>query len=160
MRERVHIGQLDHAPGEQAQRPAGAALGRRRTGERNQVSFLRAVELGLVDAFPTPVGAQRRGEPLLDKALANALHGGAAHPYSLSDALIRPTRSAFSLVSLEQNLGVLDLANIGLAASEQTLKLLAFLDSKRDPVLLGHGWPPRYQPLRLTTRTPNSLLQP
>jgi len=158
--ERVHIGQLDHAPREQAQRPAGASVGRSRTGECDQVGFLGTIKLTLIEARPRAVGSQRRLESFLDKALPNALHGGAAHPHGLGDALIRPPRFAVSLVGLEQDLSAFDLANIGLAAREQPLKLVAFLTRKRHSVFLGHGRPPRHQPLRLTTKTPGSLLQP
>jgi len=58
VRERVHIGQLHHALGEQAQRPAGAFVGRRRAGERDQVGFLRAIELTFIEALATAVGAE------------------------------------------------------------------------------------------------------
>src|SRR5215204_6208674 len=61
--ERVDIGQIDHALSEQAQGPARLSVGRSRTGQRDQLSFLRTIELRtieltLVDARATPVGAQ------------------------------------------------------------------------------------------------------
>ena len=56
--ERVDIGQIDHALSEQAQGPARLSVGRSRTGQRDQVSFPRTIELTLVDARATPLGAQ------------------------------------------------------------------------------------------------------
>ncbi len=78
--ERVHIGEFDHAPGQEPQRPARASLWLSRTGERDQVSFLRAVELALIDAGPRAVSSQRRLQALLDKALAQPLNGGDPPP--------------------------------------------------------------------------------
>jgi len=42
------------------------------------------------------------------------------------------------LIGLEQDLGVLDLANIGLAPREQPLQLVALVSRERHPMLLGH----------------------
>ena len=106
------------------------------------MGLLRAVEFALVDARSRVVGSQGRLQALLDKALAHPLDGGDTCVEGLRDALIRPARPAFGLVCLEQDLSVLDLANIGLAACEQPLKLVAFVSRERHPVLLGHGWSP------------------
>jgi hypothetical protein len=57
--ERVDVGQFDHVLGQKPQRPARLSVGRSRAGQRDQVSLLRAIELALVDALATPVGAQR-----------------------------------------------------------------------------------------------------
>jgi hypothetical protein len=56
--ERVDVGQFDHALGQQAQRPAGAFVGRSRAGQRDQVRLLRTIKLSLVDPRAAAVGAQ------------------------------------------------------------------------------------------------------
>jgi hypothetical protein len=142
MRERVDIGQLDHALGQQAQGPARIILGRSRAGQRNQVCLLRAIELTLVDPLSTPVGADRGGQPLLDKALTHAFHGCRPGLNGFGDARVAPGRPTVGLIRLEQDLGVLDLANVCLAAGQQPFKLLALGRDERHPVLLGHGRPP------------------
>jgi len=118
------------------------------------VSFLGAVELALVDALATPIGAQRGGEPLFDKALAHALHGRDPCSERLGDARVWPSGSAVGLIGLEQDLGVLDLANIGFAPRQQPLKLVAFGKGEGHPVLLVHGRPP------VSTGPHNKNLQP
>jgi hypothetical protein len=137
--ERVHIGQFDHALREQTQRPAGVTVGRRRAGQRDQVSFLRTIKFAFIDAPAGAVGSQRCLQSLLDKALAQPLDGGDTRVEGLSDALVRPARPAFGLVGLEQDLGVLETAHIRLAAGQQARKLLALGRSERYSVLLGHG---------------------
>ena len=118
------------------------------------MSFLGAIELALVDALATPIGAQRGGEPLFNKALAHALHGRDPCRECLGDARIRPSGSAVGLIGLEQDLGVLDLANIGFAPRQQPLKLVAFRKGEGNAVLLVHGRPP------VSTGPHNKNLQP
>ena len=118
------------------------------------MSFPGAVELSFVDALASAVGAQRRGEPLLDKALAHALHGRDPGREGLGDARVWPGRPTVGLIGLEQDLGVLDLANIGFAARQQPLKLVAFRKGEGNAVLLGHGRPP------VSTGPHNKNLQP
>ena len=139
MRERVDIGQLNHALRQQAQRPAGASVGRSRAGQRDQVCLLRTIKLSLVDPLPTPVRAQGGGEALFDKAPAHTLDRRDPSLERLGHALVRPARSAFGLIGLEQDLRVLDRANIGLAAREQPLKRVAFVSRERHAILLGHN---------------------
>jgi hypothetical protein len=100
--------------------------------------LLGTIELARIDAFSTPVGAQGGGEPLFDKAPAHALDRDDPSLERLGNALVRPARSAFGLIGLEQDLSVLDLANIGLATREQPLQLVAFVSRERHPMLLGH----------------------
>ena len=106
------------------------------------MSFLGAVELALVDALAAPVGAQGGGEPLFDKALAHALYGRDPGLERLSNARVWPGRPTVGLIGLEQDLGVLDLANVSFAPRQQPLKLVAFGKGEGHPVLLGHGRPP------------------
>src|SRR4051794_17791225 len=140
--ERVDVGQFDHALRQQAQRPAGAFVGRRRAGQRDQVRLLRAVELALVEARSRAVGSQGRLQALLDKALTQALDGGDTRVKGVRDARVRPAGPAFGLIRLEQHLGVLETAHIRLAPGQQTVKLLTLLSGERHAILLGHGWPP------------------
>jgi hypothetical protein len=51
-------------------------------------------------------------------------------------------RCGIGLVRLEQDLGVLDFANVCLAARKQPFKLFALRKGEPHPVLFGHGWPP------------------
>ena len=140
--ERVDVGQFDHALRQQAQRPAGAFVGRRRAGQRDQVRLLRAVELALVEARSRAVGSQGRLQALLDKALTQSLDGGDTRVKGVRDVRVRPAGPAFGLIRLEQHLGVLETTHIRLAPGQQTVKLLALLSGERHAVLLGHGWPP------------------
>ena len=103
------------------------------------MGLLRAIELTFIDALATPVGAECRSEALLDKAPAHALDGRDPSVERLGNALVRPARSALGLIGLEQDLGVLDLANIGFAPRQQPLKLLAFVSRERHAILLGHN---------------------
>jgi hypothetical protein len=107
------------------------------------VRLLGTIKLSLVDPLAAAVGAQRGGEPLLDKALAHAFHGRRPGLNGFGDARVAPGWAVVGLIGLEQDLGVLDLANIRLAAGQQPFKLLALGRRKRHPVLLGHGRPPR-----------------
>jgi hypothetical protein len=140
--QRVHIGEFDHAPGQQAQCPAPAPCRRGRTGERDEVGLLRAVELALVDALAAPVRVQRCREALFDKALADTLHGRDADIECLGDARVRPRGSAFGLIGLEQNLGVLEPAHVSLAVCQQAPEFVALGWSERHPVHLVHGQSP------------------
>jgi len=123
------------------------------------VSFLGAVELALVDALATPIGAQRGGEPLFDKAPAHALNCRDPSLEGLGNALIWPSGSAVGLIGFEEDVSVLEPANVRLAAGQQPLQFVALRRGECHPVSLGHARPPRHQPLWLTTRTPNSPLQ-
>jgi hypothetical protein len=140
--ERVDVGQFDHALGQKPQRPAGAFVGRRRAGQRDQVRLLRTIKLSLVEARSRAVGSQGRLQSLLDKALAQSLDGGDTRVKGVRDARVRPARPAFGLIRLEQHLGVLETTHIRFAPGQQTVKLLALLSGERHAVLLGHGWPP------------------
>src|SRR5919199_6909368 len=155
--ERVDVGQFDHAPGQKPQCPAGASFGRSRAGQRDQVRLLGTVELVLIDAFSTPVGAQGGGEPLLDKAPAHALDGRDPDLERLGNALIRPARSAFGLIGFKQDLSVLDLANIGLAPREQPPQFIALVSRERHPIPLGHDRPPGSASLLTRERSDHHL---
>jgi hypothetical protein len=121
------------------------------------VRLLGAVELALVDAFSTPVRAQGGGEPLFDKAPAHALDGRDPNLERLGNALIRPARSAIGLIGFKQDLRVLDLANIGLAAREQPLQFIAFVSREGHPIPLGHDRPPGSASLLIRKRSDHHL---
>ena len=113
-----------HAPGEQTQGPPSTSVRRCRAGHGNQVGLLRAIQLRAIDPAALAIRAQRRGQALLDKALPQALDRGEADPVGLGDLLVRPSRGALGLVRLQQYTGMLELADIRLAASKQPAELL------------------------------------
>jgi hypothetical protein len=152
--ERVDIGQLDHVLGQKPQGPAGLSVRRSWAGQRDQVSFLGAVEFTFIDALATPIGAQRWGKTLFDKALAHALYGRDPGLERLSNARVWPGRPTVGLIGLEQDLGVLDLANVSFAPRQQPLELFAFGKGEGHAVLLVHGRPP------VSTGPHNKNLQP
>jgi hypothetical protein len=139
--ERVDVSQLDHPPRQQAQRPAPVPLGWLGTRRGDEVGLLLAVELGGIDPLAAAVWAQRRRQALLDEALADARHGREAHPDRLGDAPVTPGRPACGFIGLEQDLGVLELAHVGLAAREQPPELRALRRRQRHPIPL-HRQPP------------------
>jgi hypothetical protein len=108
--------QLDHAAGQQTQAPASASLRRCGTGQRNKMRFLLTIELVLIDPLAAPIRAERRRQPFLDKALTQPLHRGHANINCFGNPRIRPVRTARSRIGLEQNLRVLELAHVRLAA--------------------------------------------
>lgn len=111
----------------------------RRAGQRNQVGLLGAIELGPVLARARSVGAQRRRQALFDEALAQALDGRDADLERFGNASVAPSRPARGLVSLEQDLRVLEPAHVRLAAREQLAQLRALVRRQRDPIFLRHS---------------------
>src|SRR5215211_7329255 len=104
--ERVDIGQFHHVLGQKPQRPARLSVGWSRAGERDQVSFLGAIELALVEALATPIGAQRGGKTLFDKALAHALDSRDPGLERLGDARVWPGWPTVGRIGLEQDLSL------------------------------------------------------
>ncbi len=102
------------------------------------MGLLGAVELGFVDAFAAAIRAEGIGQAILDKASSDALHSGRADIEGLGNARIAPRRSARGLIGLEQDVGVLEFAHVGLAAGEQASQFLALLFGQRDTVSF-HG---------------------
>jgi hypothetical protein len=74
--------------------------------------------------------------------LPQALHGRDPDIQGRDDPLVRPCRAALGLIGLEQNLRVLQLADIGFAMGEQPFQLVALRCRQRDPILLLHRPPP------------------
>src|SRR5918912_1139935 len=109
-----------------------------RAGERDEVGFLGAVELGLVEAFSAAIRAEGIGQAALDEASSDARHGGDAHIEGFGDLGIAPGGSARGLIGLEQDVGVLEFLHVGLAAGEQAFQVLALLFGERDAISL-HG---------------------
>ena len=134
-------------------------FGRRRAGQGNEVSLLRAVALPVVEALAAAVGAEGCRQALLDKAPPQALDGRDPGIESLRDALVAPGTSAFGGIGLEQDLGMLELAYVRLAAGQQLPKVLALSRGQRHTVLLVHLGPPCLD-LVAKTRTPKPSLQP
>jgi hypothetical protein len=136
--QRVDMAQFHQPPRQQPQRPA--AVPRRRGGasQGDQMGLLRAIELGGVDACARAVGPQRRREPVLDKALAQALDGRDPDLKRLGNAAVAPARPTPGFVRLEQDLRVLERTHIGLAAREHPAQRRAFVCRQRDPIFLLH----------------------
>ena len=124
MGERVDVLQLDHPPGQQTQGPAPMLLGWGRAGQGDQLGFLFAIELALVETLADTIGAESGLQALFDEAPSQALHGRAADIQRRDDPLVGPCRAALGLVGLEQDLGVLQLADIGFAPGEQLFQLV------------------------------------
>jgi hypothetical protein len=137
VRECVDVLQLDHALGQQAQRPAPLAPGRPGAGQGEEMGFLLPVQLAPVEPWGRP-GQQRRRQPLLHEPLAHPLDRAHAHPHRRRDRRIDPPRAAFRLVGLEQDARVGQLAGVGLAARDHALELAPLLRRERDPVPLRH----------------------
>ena len=102
------------SPGQQAQRPAPALDGWSGAGQRNQLGLLLAIELALIKPLADPVRAESGLQALQDEALPQALHGRDANIQRRNDPLVRPCWAALGLVGLEQDLRMLELADIGL----------------------------------------------
>src|SRR4051812_20261361 len=100
VRERVHVLQLDHALGQQAQRPARPAVGRPGAGQGEETGFLLPVQLAPVEPRGRP-GQQRRRQPLLHEPLPHPPDRAHAPPPRRRDRRIGPPRAAFGLVGLE-----------------------------------------------------------
>src|SRR6478735_824827 len=141
VRERVDVLQLDHASGQQAQRPAPALDGWGGAGQRNQLGLLLAIELALIKPLADPVRAESGLQALQDEALPQALHGRDANIQRRNDPLVRPGWAALGLVGLEQDLRVLEPADIGFAPGEHLLQLVALRCRQGHSVLL-HRSPP------------------
>ena len=94
---------------------------------------LRAVQLALVNPPTRAVGAQGRGEAVLDEALPHALHGCHPGAHRLGNPGVAPARPAASpvsrlaLVGAQQHLRVLELAHVRLAARQNRRKRVALL---------------------------------
>lgn len=89
-------------------------------GQRNELSFLLAVQLALVVAVRW-TAVQGCFQPLLGEALAHSLDSGTADLHSLSDGIIRPAWPVGSLVGLEQDAGVGQGAGWSRACGHQVL---------------------------------------
>src|SRR3954447_19739547 len=129
--------QLHHPFGQEPQRPALLALGRPRAGQRHQLGLLRTVQLARVNAWARP-GPQRRLQPLLNKALPHPPNRAHADPYRFGNLRIRPVRSAFGRVRLQQHPRMRQLARVRLAARDHATQHLTLLRRQRHPVPLHH----------------------
>ncbi|MFZ1430235.1 MAG: hypothetical protein WAS21_26105 [Geminicoccaceae bacterium] len=75
--------------------------------------------------WPDPVRAERGLQALQDKAPPQALHGRDANLQHRNDPLVRPCWVALALVGLEQDLRLLEPADIGFAPGEPLLQFVA-----------------------------------
>src|SRR5271157_5325744 len=111
-RETVMVGQLDHRPSQQLQRPAGATFGRARTGGGDEEGFFVAGQL-TIGACPRLL-VQGGFEIAFNEAALGPVNGRAADSDSSGNIVVAETA-----VGGEQNLGSLDLAGVMLAAAHQ-----------------------------------------
>jgi hypothetical protein len=138
MAEGVHIPQLHHALGQQAQRPALLAGGRRTTSQGDQVRFPRPVQLEHARA-PRGPGGERRRDTLRHAELAHPAHRALADVEGRADLLVLPAWAARAHVRFEQDAGVRELACGSFARTRQILQHRALLIRQRDHILLVHG---------------------
>jgi hypothetical protein len=109
--KRVGKAELTPFVRQQAQRPAGVALGRRRAGHRDEVRFLLAGQLALCPRAGVLV---ERPKVFLDKTLPGTSDGGRAYIQRGGHRLV-----AEAVVGLEQDAGAGELAYPGLAAPQE-----------------------------------------
>jgi len=108
----VMVGQLDHRASQQLQRPAGATVGRARTGGGDEQGFFVVGQLA-IGACP-PLLVQGGFEIAFNEAALGPVNGRAANSDSGGNIVV-----AEPAVSGEQNLGPFDLAGVMLAAAHQ-----------------------------------------
>ena len=116
VRDPVDVAQLHELARQQAQRPAGAALGGRGAGEGEQAGLRRVVEAGRLEPDGMLV-LHRALQALLAEAAADPVAGLGAQP-ELGGGL----RVPLPLVGLEPRVGVGDFAGRGLARAHQGAK--------------------------------------
>ena len=131
MRDRLDGIEPDQLPGQQARRPARAALGRGGAGERDQVRLLRPVERPLVDPVG-PLARQRRRQPLGREPPPGAQDGARGDVQRPGDGGVRPPRAAFAGVGLEQDAGAGQQPRRGGARADQGPEVGALLLARRD----------------------------
>jgi len=109
MRDAVHQFQLDQPIGQQPQRPAGLAFGRRRATQGQQLRFQVAIDQQVVLALGG-LAVQRQVQPFQDKLLFNPVHLALAHAEHGRDvAGAGPLGAAPGLITVEQYKALLTL---------------------------------------------------
>jgi hypothetical protein len=100
-------------------------------------------------------GAQRRRQPLFDKALANPLDGRHAHPHRLGNLGVDLTRPSLTLIGVKQDASMGQPPCRTLAARDQPLQFPAFVRLQRDLVAFG-----RHRHLRQLRSLPRQQPRP
>ena len=114
----VVFGELDHRASQQVQRPAGAPLGRARTGSCHQEGFLFAQELA--SRSGARLFGQRRLQIAFNEAALDPVHSRAANANAGRDVFIaRPS------IRGQQNLRALELARRVLASAQKRREFAA-----------------------------------
>jgi hypothetical protein len=100
--------QFDYFLPKQPQAPALSFLGLLSTKQGHQVGFGFAIQFAFLG--PRWLGATHQGriQPLLAKALADALHRTPADREGLDDLRGRPAWTLWTAICFEQNLGMID----------------------------------------------------
>ncbi len=139
--------QFHQLVGQQLQRPGAASLRRLGAGQGDQAGLAIAVQLSLPAGANLLLADQSRLQTLLDKALANPLHGGQVDLDGLGDAVVGPGWPVGSGIGLEQDACVGQFQGRRLAGGDEVVERLAFGSGERDLVLLHGGIlpvPPKY----------------
>src|SRR3954453_4864379 len=128
-----HDLQFHHPFGQEPQCPTPPALRRPRAGQSQQLRLLRAVQLARVNPWARP-GQQRRLQPVLDKALPHPPNRAHTDPHGFGNSGIRPVRSAFGRVPLQQHPRVYQPARGCFAPRDHVTERLSLLRRQRPPV--------------------------
>src|SRR5216684_4750661 len=129
------LGELDHRPGQQLQRPARAARGRVGAGGRHQQRLLLARELAF-RAGPW-LFAERGFQVVFDKAALGPVHRRSADGNADGDVFI-----AGAGIGRQENLRPLELARGMLAAAQQSGEFVALVLAQLHSVTYIHRCPP------------------
>src|SRR5262245_46704634 len=124
-------GEPDQLIGQQFQRPAGATLGRVRTGRRDQQGLLLAGELAVRSR--ARLFTERRLQIANHEAALGPIDGRAADLDAPRDLLV-----ADAGIRSQQNLRTLELARRVPAAAEERPELIAFRLAELDPIAYIH----------------------
>jgi hypothetical protein len=133
IRDRLDHLQPDQFVGQQSERPALPSGGRCPAGEGDEVRLGRPVEAPGIDPVRR-LAVERRRQPILDKAAANATDGGGMDLDGTGDRDVGPARSALPLVGLEQDAGMGQPPGGGRALADQGAELGAFVLGQDDGI--------------------------
>src|SRR6266851_3731556 len=130
------LGELDHRPGQQCQRPARAGLGRVGAGGRHQQRLLLAREL----AFRPGAGllAERGFQVAFDEAALGPVYRRTADGDADGDVFV-----AGAGIGRQEDLCPLELARGMLAAAQQSGEFVALVLAQLHSVTYIHRCPPR-----------------
>jgi hypothetical protein len=129
MGDPINVAKHRQSIGQQPKRPVLPPGGWSRAGQREQVGFSFTIQLA---RSPTSGSMAMRGcvQPLFDEALADTMNGLATDIEGLLDILISPSRTPWTAISFEQDLGMGTHAACSSAGVDQLAKLSALISSQ------------------------------